>query len=292
MELKDLEIFQVVAKKGTITAAAKELRYVQSNITSRIQKLEEELNTPLFNRHRRGMTLTPEGKKLLTYSEDITLLAKEMKKAVQSKEEPAGRLEIGTIETVFQLPNILASFVKKYKNVNLSLYSGVTSQLEKQVLDHQLDGAFVTAGNFSPEIMAHEVIEEELVLIAHRQADLTDAIQEEPVLCFSKGCGYRARLESWYEDENIHPKKIMEFGTLETILRSVVVGLGIAFVPRSSVSHLEESGLISCYSLPDAYSKVKTMFIRREDTFLTNTLQKFIETIETNKDMEIHSLKY
>ncbi|WP_156856977.1 LysR family transcriptional regulator [Oceanobacillus sp. AG] len=292
MELKDLEIFQVVAKKGTITAAAKELRYVQSNITSRIQKLEEELNTPLFNRHRRGMTLTPEGKKLLTYSKDITLLAKEMKKAVQSKEEPAGRLEIGTIETVFQLPNILASFVKKYKNVNLSLYSGVTDHLEKQVLDHQLDGAFVTAGNFSPEIVAHEVIEEELVLIAHHQADLTDAIQEEPVLCFSKGCGYRARLESWYEDENIHPKKIMEFGTLETILRSVVVGLGIAFVPRSSVSHLEESGLISCYSLPDAYSKVKTMFIRREDTFLTNTLQKFIETIETNKDMEIHSLKY
>ncbi|MEI3597751.1 MULTISPECIES: LysR family transcriptional regulator [unclassified Oceanobacillus] len=292
MELKDLEIFQVVAKKGTITAAAKELRYVQSNITSRIQKLEEELNTPLFNRHHRGMTLTPEGKKLLTYSEDITLLAKEMKKAVQSKEEPAGRLEIGTIETVFQLPNILASFVKKYKNVNLSLYSGVTDHLEKQVLDHQLDGAFVTAGNFSPEIVAHEVIEEELVLIAHHQADLTDAIQEEPVLCFSKGCGYRARLESWYEDENIHPKKIMEFGTLETILRSVVVGLGIAFVPRSSVSHLEESGLISSYSLPDAYNKVKTMFIRREDTFLTNTLQKFIETIETNKDMEIHSLKY
>lgn len=292
MELKDLEIFQVVAEKGTITAAAKELRYVQSNVTSRIQKLEEELNTPLFNRHRRGMTLTPEGKKLLTYSKEISLLAKELKKAVQSKEEPAGRLEIGTIETVFQLPNILAAFVKKYKNVDLSLYSGVTSQLEKQVLDHQLDGAFVTAGSFSPEIVAHEVIEEELVLISPYQADLTVAIQEEPVLCFSKGCGYRARLEAWYEDQNIRPKKIMEFGTLETILRSVVVGLGIAFVPRSSVSHLEESRLISCYTLPDTYSKVKTMFIRRADTFLTNTLQKFIEIIETNKDMEIHSLKY
>uniref|UniRef100_UPI0036D2D862 LysR family transcriptional regulator n=1 Tax=Flavobacterium myungsuense TaxID=651823 RepID=UPI0036D2D862 len=49
-------------EERTITAAAKELRYVQSNITSRIQKLEEELNTPLFNRHHRGMTLTPEGK--------------------------------------------------------------------------------------------------------------------------------------------------------------------------------------------------------------------------------------
>lgn len=42
MELKDLEIFQLVAEKGTITEVAKELNYVQSNITSRIQKLENE----------------------------------------------------------------------------------------------------------------------------------------------------------------------------------------------------------------------------------------------------------
>lgn len=62
MEFKDLEIFQLVAQKGTITEAAKALSYVQSNITSRIHKLETELNTPLFNRHNRGISLTPEGK--------------------------------------------------------------------------------------------------------------------------------------------------------------------------------------------------------------------------------------
>src|SRR5690606_31248035 len=94
----------MIAEKGTITEVAKELNYVQSNITSRIQKLESELNTPLFNRHRRGMTLTPEGKKLLMYSKQILLLTDEMKKAVQSKHEPSGKLEIGTVETVIQLP--------------------------------------------------------------------------------------------------------------------------------------------------------------------------------------------
>ena len=50
MEFKDLEIFQLVAEKGTVTEVARELNYVQSNITARIQKLEIELNTPLFNR--------------------------------------------------------------------------------------------------------------------------------------------------------------------------------------------------------------------------------------------------
>ncbi|HLT56736.1 MAG TPA: LysR family transcriptional regulator [Bacillota bacterium] len=292
MEFRDLEIFQLVAEKGTITEAAKALNYVQSNITSRIQKLEKEMNTPLFNRHRRGMTLTPEGKKFLTYSEKITLLASEMKKAIQSKDEPSGKLEIGTIETVFQLPNILASFDKKYKNVELSLYSGVTEELEGKVIDYQLDGAFVTDGNFSPEIIAEEVFEEELVLISGSHVNAFAAIEEEPVLCFSKGCGYRARLEKWYKDNRIHPNKIMEFGTLETILRSVVVGLGIAFVPKTSAEHLINSGLVSTYYLPEQYSRVKTMFIRRKDTCLTITLEKFMETIRANRNIEIHSLKY
>ena len=284
MEFKDLEIFQMVAEKGTITEAAKELNYVQSNITSRVQKLEKEMNTPLFNRHRRGMTLTPEGKKLLSYSKRIIVLTDEMKKAVQSKSEPAGKLEIGTIETVFQLPNILAAFDKKYKNVELSLFSGVTDKLEEKVLNHKLDGAFVTEANFSSEIVAQEVFQEELVLISSKQTSPLEVFKENPILCFSKGCGYRARLETWYKDQQIAPQKVMEFGTLETILRSVVVGLGIAFVPKLAVAHLEESGLIQTHTLPEKYSSVKTVFIRRADSFLTTTLQKFIETIDKEND--------
>src|SRR5690606_17350218 len=107
----------------------------------------------------------------------------------------------------------------------------------------------------------------------------------EPFLCFSTGCGYRARLETWYKDKKITPHKIMEFGTLETILRSVSMGLGISFVPQSSVTDLVESGLIHCHRLPEQYSKVKTVFIRRKDSYLTASIERFIETIENNKQV-------
>lgn len=292
MEFKDLEIFQIVAEKGTITEAAKAFSYVQSNITSRIQKLETELNTPLFNRHRRGMTLTPEGKKLLTYSEKILSLTEEMKKAVQNKNEPSGKLEIGTIETVMDLPKILSNYVKKYKNVDLSLYTGVTETLEEDVLNHKLDGAFVTEAEFHPDLVYHEAFQEELVLISDMRTSTLEELKEEPFLCFSQGCGYRSRLESWYKDQNIKPQKVMEFGTLETILRSVAVGLGITFVPKSAVKHMEQSGLIRCHTLPDQYSKIKTVFIRRADTYITSTIEKFIETIEMNKQGLIEPLSY
>ncbi|AOV06455.1 LysR family transcriptional regulator [Sporosarcina ureilytica] len=280
MEFKDLEIFQVVAKKGTISAAARELNYVQSNVTARIQKLEKELNSPLFNRHSRGMNLTPEGKKLLVYSDKILALTNEMKKVIQSREEPAGKLEIGTVETVIQLPYILSAYNKKYKEVDLTLVSGVTEKLQEDVLNHKLDGAFVTETKLHPDLVAHDVFQEELVLISDTKATSLEQLKNEPFLCFSEGCGYRARLERWYKDQNSKPQKIMEFGTLETILSSVTVGLGVTFVPRKAVFHLVKKGLVHCHTLPEKYSKINTIFIRRTDSYLTATIEKFIETIE------------
>ncbi|WP_144512178.1 LysR family transcriptional regulator [Bacillus sp. FJAT-22090] len=292
MEFKDLEIFQMVAQKGTITEAAKALSYVQSNITSRIHKLETELNTPLFNRHNRGMSLTPEGKKLLVYCEKILTLTNEMKKVVQSGKDPSGKLEIGSVETVIKLPKILSAYTKKYKNVDLSLLTGVTDQLQEDVLNHRLDGAFVTETDVHPDLVSHKVFQEELVLISDKRATSLENLVNEPFLCFSKGCGYRARLEKWYKDQKITPQKIMEFGTLETILSSVVVGLGITFVPKSAVSHLEKRGLIHCHTLPEKYSKIQTVFIRRSNAYLTSTIEKFIETIDQTKDEATEPLSF
>ena len=146
------------------------------------KKLEAELNTPLFNRHNRGMTLTPEGKKLLVYCEKILSLTNEMKKVVQSKDEPAGKLEIGTVETVIQLPLILSAYNKKYKNVDLSLLTGVTEQLQEEVLNHRLDGAFVTETDLHPDLVSHDVFQEELVLISDNNDNLTGTIKRRTIL--------------------------------------------------------------------------------------------------------------
>lgn len=289
MKFKDLEIFQMVADKGTITEAAKALNYVQSNVTSRIRKLEKELGTPLFNRHHRGISLTPEGKKLMVYSEKILTLTNEMKKVLPSKAEPSGKLEIGSVETVIKLPYILSIYNKKYSHVELSLFTGVTEKLKEEVLNHKLDGAFVTENGEHPELVSHNVFQEELVIISDVETTTLEQVKEKPFLCFSKGCGYRARLESWYEDQNITPTKVMEFGTLETILSSVSIGLGITFIPKSAIGHLEKKDHFRYHFLPKTYSKINTVFIRRADAYLTSTIERFIETIDYVTDETIQS---
>jgi len=68
MDATDLKTFEAVARLGGMNRAAAELNTVQSNVTTRIRALEEELGTPLFQRHSRGVVLTDAGRRLLPYA--------------------------------------------------------------------------------------------------------------------------------------------------------------------------------------------------------------------------------
>ena len=71
MDFKTLKIFRSVAQTGSISRAATELHYVQSNVSARIQQLEERLGATLFIRQSRGMTLTAAGETLMAYASRI-----------------------------------------------------------------------------------------------------------------------------------------------------------------------------------------------------------------------------
>jgi len=280
MELSDLVIFQSVAKHGSVSKAAMELNYVQSNVTARIKQLERELKTPLFYRHNRGMTLNAEGRILLDYSKKVLSLMDEIHKAFQDTESPSGLMEIGIVETVISLPRILAAYNRKYPNVELSLKAGVTEQLLQDVLDLKLDGAFVTGPIKHPQIEQVEVFEEKLVLVSKTETLTLEDMAGNPLLVFNRGCGYRWRLESWLKEEGIVPKQIMAFGTFETIIGSVAAGLGITIVPESTVRHMAAQGAVYCHDIPAKYQWIQTVFIHRKDTYVTHSMKQFIREIE------------
>jgi len=232
MELNDLRIFKTVAELGSVSQAAVELSYVQSNVTARIKQLEKELQTELFYRHKRGMILNAEGKRLIVYVKEILAKFEEVERVFQEPNNPSGILNIGIVETVISLPGLLSSFLEKHPNVDLSLTVGVTEQLLQDVTNMKLDGAFVTGPVKHPLIECHEVFREELILVTKSDSFLTEDVTQKPLLLFNKGCGYRERLESWLKDEGVIPKQIMQFGSFETIIGSITAGIGITIVPN------------------------------------------------------------
>lgn len=283
MELRDLQIFQCVAKHKSVSNAAKELNYVQSNVTARIKQLEKEFKTSLFYRHKRGMTLNAEGRKMLNYVNKILQDVEELKHVFLDSDTPTGILKIGTVEIVSTLPTILASYYKVYPNVDLSVQAGLTEDLIKEVIDHELDGAFVSGPIKHPLIEQYDVNNEELVLVTQNKTFQIEEIITTPILVYNQGCGYRSRLEHWLKNEGIVPKRIMEFNILETILNSVAIGLGVTIVPQSAVEHLSTSGNVYYHPIPKEYGSISTVFIRRKDVYMTKSMQSFLKTIAEHR---------
>ncbi|WP_459500228.1 LysR family transcriptional regulator [Bacillus sp. C1] len=280
MDIKDLTVFHEVAKEGTISHAAQNLNYVQSNVTMRIKQLEKELCTPLFYRNGKGVSLTSHGEVLLPYAKQIIHLMEQSIKAVQSNTlHPKGTLKIGSTEstTAVRLPSILTSYYETYPEVELILETHATEHLIQLVLERKLEGAFIAGSIHHPDLNSILFRKEELVLISRLPLSSFDDLGKMNVLAFSKGCYYRSLLENWLHKEGIYPKRVLEFGTIEAILACVKSGMGIAIMIKSLIQDHEHSFVFT--SLPESFSRVPTTFIVRKDTFYSGALRKFIDKI-------------
>jgi DNA-binding transcriptional LysR family regulator len=284
MDLHTLTIFQTVAKLGSISQAARELQYAQSNITLKIQQLEAELQTTLFYRHNRGTALTVKGSLLLTYTEKIFNLIEETKDVMKDNQTPKGPLIIGSMETTaaVRFPALFSKYLKDYPEVDLTLKTGSTEENIHGVLQYELDGAFVAGPVEHPDLIQKEVFEEKLVLVTdtiHPTISSIKDIQKKTLLVFRTGCSYREKLEQWFHQERVIPNKTMEFGTIDGIIGCVSAGLGISMLPYSVVAKHIKEGTLKQHSLPNPFGIVKTMFIYRKETYLSTSLLKFIDLL-------------
>ncbi|PFB12085.1 LysR family transcriptional regulator [Bacillus cereus] len=279
LDFRDLKIFQTVARVQNITAAARNLNYVQSNVTARIKLLEQELNTVLFYRHARGITLTGDGQIFLEKVNKLLKEFEELQNTFTDDNNPTGLLNIGTVDTVHPLPTILASYHKQFPNVDISLKTDVSQRLILDILEFKLDGAFVTSPIQDSSLEQYKVSTKTLVLFSNRPTFDIQDLKNETFLVFSPGCGYRFVLEKWLKDEGILLKKIMEFNMLEMILHSVSLGLGITVLPVTALTFFTNIPNIYSHEIPEKYGKIETIFVRNKDMVLSLTMIKFLENI-------------
>lgn len=263
MELQALRTFQAVVEEGGVLSASRKLNTVQSNVTARIKRLEQDLGTSLFYRKGRGLELAPSGRVLLDYARQILQLESQAGLAVRQVGEQSGELRIGAMETftALRLPDVLQRLRVHYPQLALHVDTDTSAALVEQVLAHKLDCAFVGGPVEHPELDTHEVAVEELVLVSARAGD-GDGL---PLILFREGCAYRARALDWQRRRGRQTGELMELGTLDGILGCVAVGLGCTLVPRWVVtgSRYREQLRIACIDADLA--RVPTLLVRHRD---------------------------
>lgn len=247
MESLELRIFREAALAKSISKAAANLNYVQSNVTAHIRKLEEELGTPLFIRHGKGVTLTEDGEKLLHYADSILGM---LDHALSAFQKDCEKLQIGASQTLSasRLPQWISTFRERYPHIRVSVVTGspdiLIQNLEKQVLDC----VFV-----EPEYISHRVksifsFTEKLSIIA----PLGSSRQTLPFLPIVVNalttCPFRKQLAAWSFSQNQKEPEVIEFDTAEAIINAVSLGMGISLLPTTLIAGKDN---IIAYQLPE-----------------------------------------
>jgi len=132
METNDLKIFQTVASLKSMSKAANQLGYVQSNISKRIAKLESDLNAVLFTRRTQGMELTEAGIELLSYANQLLTIVASLEQ--QFSIEPAQVNRIGGTQTI--VANYLTDY---YQDEEIILHVGKLAELSDMLESCQLE---------------------------------------------------------------------------------------------------------------------------------------------------------
>jgi DNA-binding transcriptional LysR family regulator len=267
MDLSDLRIFTSVVREGGVTRAAEKLRRVQSNVTTRIRQLEEDLGVTLFIREGKRLHLAPAGQALLGYADRLLALADEARGAVRDP-RPRGMFRLGSMESTaaVRLPKVLSEYHRLHPEVRIELRTGNPDELTTALLGGELDAALVAEP------------------IADVPFDKTFAFAEEPVIvsaaghpkigrdgkfpgtaiAFEPGCPYRKRLESFYARRGEMPERTVELGSYHAMLGCVVAGMGIALLPISVLSTFPESKRLAVHRLPPGENRADVVLIWRK----------------------------
>lgn len=284
MDVIDLKVVDAVARHGSMNKAAVELNTVQSNVSSRIRSLEDELGVSLFQRSARGVQITPAGRRVLPYAARLSKLLADASAAARDDGTPTGVLEIGTLETTLalRLPLLIARFAKAWPDVRPLVRTGTTSSLIQAVVDCKLEGAFVAGPVSHPELQAETVFHEELVLVTSRTVtslEAITAIAHLKTVVFRVGCSYRQRLDALLASLGMLAPEPLEFGSIDAIIACVSAGVGITLLPRGVVADAWKDGLVAVHEVSPAFAQVETVFVRRLDSHFSSALATFLDSV-------------
>jgi DNA-binding transcriptional LysR family regulator len=258
IELRQLRYFATVAEELHFGRAARRLHMTQPPLSQTIMALEEMLGAPLFERNRRGVTLTAAGEALLPEARRLLEQSAGLPALVQRAASGAsGRLSLAFVSSADYsvLPPTLQAYRAEFPQVEITLKEA-TSDLQ---LDDLLEGR-VDAGLLIPplpdrarqELEYLPVLSEPLVLAAPaglpalaraRSADLRQ-LAGLPLIIFPRHIspGLYDAILSVFREAGITAEVGQEAIQMQTIVSLVSAGMGIALVPQS-VSNLRRPGV-------------------------------------------------
>jgi len=242
MELNQIKYFVVLAQTLHFTRAAEICNVSQPALTRAIQKLEQELDGPLFHRERSHTQLTELGQMMLPPLERALAAAREARMQAEAfRRRETSPLRIGleySVPTAVLTP-VLSALRRQNTDIELTLRQGSQVQLSERMLAGEIDLALLVDGPDLPERMHRwEMFSEHYVLLCppehrfrdHERVAVRDLAEECLLLHEDAACPVRRFVADIFEQNDVRPRRQHFANSLEQILEMVQASLGVSLV--------------------------------------------------------------
>lgn len=253
ISLRQLQIFEAIARLGSFTRAAESLFLTQPTVSMQIKKLEEGVGLPLFEQIGKQTYLTDAGKLAYEHTRQVldALTNLEMEIAdMQGLKTGVLRLAVVTTAKYFA-PRALGKFCERYPGVDVALKVTNRERLLERMTQN-IDDLYIIGRPPQADVVFEPYLANPLVVLASQNHPLAGQRQidpqrlaEYPFIMREPGSGTRMAVEDFFAERGISLKIRMELGSNEAIKQAIDAGLGISVLSRHTLALEGEDGRLS-----------------------------------------------
>ena len=244
LTLRQLKVFESVARHLNFTRAAEELFLTQPAVSMQVKLLEKQLGLALFEQLGKRIHLTEAGQEVLGYARGVTQQLDELESVLNRiKGLSGGKLRISVATTAnYFIPTLLGTFSRRFPEVTVSLDVTNRETLLQQLSENTVDLVIMGQPPNEADVEAETFMENPLIIVAPPEHPLAQQkkiplkrLQDEVFLVREPGSGTRIAMERFFDEREMQLKTGMEVGSNEAIKQSVQAGLGLGLLSRATI---------------------------------------------------------
>lgn len=302
MTLQQLEYILAVNQFRHFAKAAEYCRVTQPTLSAMIQKLEEELDTRIFDRSQQPVCPTPVGIHIIEQAQNILVQANRIKNIIEEeKHSLTGTFKLGILPTVapYLLPRFFPQLMKKYPNLDIRVVEMKTNDIKKALQTGEIDAGIVASLAGMEELQQTPLFYEQFFAYVSREDALfnnevirTSDLNGEQLWLLDEGHCFRDQLVRFCQMKSARTSQLAyHLGSMETFMRMVESGKGVTFIPELAVLQLgnAQKELVRSFAIP---CPTRQVVLLTNKNFIRHTLlEVLVKEIKLSVPKEMLSLK-
>lgn len=292
MDLDEIRTFVTIARERSFSGAASALGRSQPAISRRIELLETELSTKLFERLRAGALLTDAGSALLPHAEAMLANARDGAAAVRDLQAgDTGTISLALVGTLAnaRLTAAIRAFTRRFPKVRLALQTATSREVGELVRRGDATLGLRYLVDDHPDVVSQTVAREALVVVARAGHRLANGRKHGPrALAGERWVAFPARrsresmvdfLERRLIAAGIEPHEIVPIDSLSAQKRLVEAGFGIALLAESGIEEELRLGTLRIIKVPALKAAIPVSLVHRRNGYLGAAARAFLTTL-------------